>query len=317
MGLELHRRFHFVDVVCSGEADVSFPALIRALRDHDSGAIPGIRGVVHRIGGRSRSTGSAVVVPDLDTLPAPDFAEYFGNCERQATRTSSCPRWRWSSPAVAGGPRRARVRFAASMGAGPRTGPNHHIVSSPSRGSSPLPTTRPTSSSSTWSSRPVSSPGCCPSWPTNLCRSRSSSRSARRCHERILDLARQARIELQCGIESLSDTILARTNKGTTSLENLRFLKWCRASGLEPSWPMLCGFPRESEGDYAATWDLLRSVRFLPPPSELGPVLVPRFSPYFAQPALYGLHRLRPLTPYRHLYPFPAASLSPDRPVLH
>ena len=33
MGVALHRRFGFVDVVVSGEADLSFPALVRELAD--------------------------------------------------------------------------------------------------------------------------------------------------------------------------------------------------------------------------------------------------------------------------------------------
>jgi hypothetical protein len=49
---------------------------------------------------------------------------------------------------------------------------------------------------------------------------------------------------------------------------------------------------------------LLEAIRFLPPPTGCGPVRMDRFSPYFMQPAEYGLTHVRPLAAYRFLYPF-------------
>src|SRR6266851_598084 len=36
MGIELHRQFPFVDFVCSGEADLSFPALVERILPGDA-----------------------------------------------------------------------------------------------------------------------------------------------------------------------------------------------------------------------------------------------------------------------------------------
>ncbi len=68
MGLALHRSFPFVDYVCSGEADISFPRLITALRDGgDPAQIPG---VIARSGGESVYTSlSPERIRDLNTLP--------------------------------------------------------------------------------------------------------------------------------------------------------------------------------------------------------------------------------------------------------
>jgi ribosomal peptide maturation radical SAM protein 1 len=76
MGLTLHRTFQFVDFVCSGEADISFPRLVTELMHGGDGH--GITGVVSRRDGTSHVT---TLVPervrDLDTLPHPDFDDFF------------------------------------------------------------------------------------------------------------------------------------------------------------------------------------------------------------------------------------------------
>ena len=102
-------------------------------------------------------------------------------------------------------------------------------------------------------------------------------------------LAKAAGMELQCGIESLNDGVLESVNKGTGMLENLRFLKWCAEEGVELTWPMLYGFPQEDHGQYADICALMPSIQYLPPPSELGAVLTPRFSAYFNEPGAHGL----------------------------
>jgi hypothetical protein len=80
MGLELHRRFSFIDFVCSGEADISFLALASALRDGRSP--PAIPGVVGRCDGQSAPGPSPEPVADLDALPFPDYDDYFLQFER-------------------------------------------------------------------------------------------------------------------------------------------------------------------------------------------------------------------------------------------
>jgi hypothetical protein len=70
--------------------------------------------------------------------------------------------------------------------------------------------------------------------------------------------------------------------------------------------------------------ELLPAIRFLEPPRGCGPVRLDRFSAYWRDPPAYGLRNVRPLTAYRHIYPFPEASLRRiaysfeyDRPVGH
>jgi ribosomal peptide maturation radical SAM protein 1 len=123
-------------------------------------------------------------------------------------------------------------------------------------------------------------------------------------------LLRQAGIgRIQPGIESLSDHVLKLMRKGTTALRNVQLLKWCAEDGIVVDWNLLHGFPGETREDYAAMLELLRAIRFLPPPGACGPVRLDRFSPYYDDPAGFGLINVRPMAPYAYLYPFDDASL--------
>jgi ribosomal peptide maturation radical SAM protein 1 len=114
---------------------------------------------------------------------------------------------------------------------------------------------------------------------------------------------------IQPGIESLSDHVLGLMAKGTTALQNVQLLKWCREQGVRPEWNLLYGFPGETAQDYRETLALMDAIWFLDPPSGYGPVRLDRFSPYHEDPAGYGMINVRPLAPYPYLYPFDAQAL--------
>ena len=64
-----------MDFVCSGEADDTFPELIKRLAyRHPIDDLPGI---VHRRNGVSHATAPAPMTTRLDRLPIPDFSDYF------------------------------------------------------------------------------------------------------------------------------------------------------------------------------------------------------------------------------------------------
>ena len=73
---------------------------------------------------------------------------------------------------------------------------------------------------------------------------------------------------------------------------------------MRPEWNVLYGFPGETAHDYEEMGALVDDIWFLDPPSGSGPVRMDRFSPYHEDPAAYGMVNVRPLAPYRHLYPF-------------
>jgi radical SAM superfamily enzyme YgiQ (UPF0313 family) len=66
------RAFPFVDVIVRGEADDTFPALLRLLESHDT-RLESIQGITFRRGDEVIRNQNAPVVEDLDRLPLPAF----------------------------------------------------------------------------------------------------------------------------------------------------------------------------------------------------------------------------------------------------
>ncbi len=89
MGLELHRRFRFVDYVCSGESEASFPALVE--RIFGGSSVHDVAGIVYRSNGESVSTGAPQIVREMDQLPVPDFSDYFRDFGNSAAATGLIP----------------------------------------------------------------------------------------------------------------------------------------------------------------------------------------------------------------------------------
>ena len=89
--------------------------------------------------------------------------------------------------------------------------------------------------------------------------------------------------------------------KGVTALQNVRLLKWCAETGVEPMWNLLWGFPGEPPDEYDRMASLVPSLVHLPPP-EFRVLEIQRFSPYFEQPAAFGLQIVGPRLHYELLY---------------
>lgn len=122
-------------------------------------------------------------------------------------------------------------------------------------------------------------------------------------------MARAGVNRVQPGIESLSTETLSLMGKGTSSFQNIQFLKSCARFGIEPVWNLLVGFPGEVQSVYEKYQEDLPLLAHLPPPSGAYLVRFDRFSPYFTRADEYGLN-LRPMDHYELVYPFPAESLA-------
>ena len=302
MGEALHETFGFVDYVCSGEADVSFPALVRSLAAYGDGS--GIPGVTCRVGHATVTAPPAPPIADLDTLPIPDFADYLDAV--------------MSSPAAVD----VTPTLMLETSRGCWWGAKHHCTfcglngltmafrsKSADRVIAELETLR-----ETYGVQSVSV-------VDNILDMRYFATllpmlaalpyryalfyevKANLTRERVGQLAEAGITHIQPGIESLSDHVLALMNKGTTALQNVQLLKWCREYGIQPEWNLLYGFPGETPDDYAAMLPLVDAIDFLNPPTAHGPVRLDQFSPYHDDPGRHGIVRVRPQVPYRFLYP--------------
>jgi ribosomal peptide maturation radical SAM protein 1 len=107
---------------------------------------------------------------------------------------------------------------------------------------------------------------------------------------------------IQPGIESLSTPILKLMRKGTTALQNVRFLKWCAELGITPDWNLLYGFPGEPPEEYGRMADVMASLMHLTPPSSVHPICINRFSPYHQTPDKFGIRIEGPKPWYRFLH---------------
>jgi ribosomal peptide maturation radical SAM protein 1 len=123
--------------------------------------------------------------------------------------------------------------------------------------------------------------------------------------EREMAVLAQAGVRhIQPGIEALSTATLKLMRKGTTSFQNLKFLKRCQVHGVDALWNLLVGFPNEPEEIYRKYHDDLTLLLHLQPPTGAFPIRFDRFSPYFVHAKDYGL-KLEPKKFYQMIYPSP------------
>lgn len=109
-------------------------------------------------------------------------------------------------------------------------------------------------------------------------------------------------VRVQPGVESLSGHELRLMNKGVSVLQNLAFLKACRQYGITPSWNLLYGFPGEVIEDFASQLRLMATVRHLCPPNSAAALVYARNNEYTLHPEKYGLH-LTPAPMYAFICP--------------
>ena len=125
-----------------------------------------------------------------------------------------------------------------------------------------------------------------------------------------VELLAETGTDVLTGIESLSDRLLALMNKGTHALENARFLKWCKALGVQVRWNLLHDFPGETAADYEDLMAVLRAIAHLDAPVACATVDIERFSSYFEDPGAYGFANVRPASSYSYLFPFDEDALA-------
>jgi ribosomal peptide maturation radical SAM protein 1 len=108
---------------------------------------------------------------------------------------------------------------------------------------------------------------------------------------------------VQPGIESLDDDALKAMRKGVSTLINVQLLKWCAEMGIHVSWNIIVGIPGENAAGYEEMAERMRLLFHLIPPSGARAFELHRFSPYFEQPAAFGIEPLGAHRIYEHVFP--------------
>lgn len=300
LGLEMLRRYDFIDAVCTGEGDTCFPEFVARVCAK-GGAPCGIDGMAVR--GEAPGNGDGEIVADLDALPAPDFDDFFAQHA--------------ASP-VASANYKPVALFETSRGCW--WGEKHHCTFCGINGRSMAYRRKSADGAIAEIVRLVDRYG--PDlvnvdaildtkyFDTLLPRLATLPKpitvyyelKANLKPEQFAQLARAGILKIQPGLESLDNTILAKMRKGCTAIQNVQTLKLGAEHGLFVEWNFLTGFPGEQTGHYRAMATLIPRLMHLQAPNGVGQVRADRFSPYFEHPARFGA-TISPNPAYRFIYP--------------
>lgn len=287
MGRALADHFDFIDCVVSGEAENVIVDLVHNLIDGD-GTVPRFL--------------QGTMVSDMDTLPIPDFDDYFAAVQRpeycdivvRLAAESSRGCW-WGAKShctfcgLNGGTMAFRAKSAARFDAELETLSQKHGLSRFALSDNILDmkylrTLLP-----------------------DLVRQGSKYRlfyetksNLRKDHVELLAAA--GVYMLQPGIESLSTSILKLMGKGTTRLQNVQLLKWCAELGVAPMWNLLYGFPGEDASEYAGMAGLFPALFHLSPPMGSAKIRLDRFGSYWKWPERYNIRDLKHHWSYDLIY---------------
>lgn len=308
MGRELVRAFDWVDFVVDGEGEEALPQLVAAICEGDPRRP--VAGVSSRSGDGVAATPPAAPISDWNRIPVPDFSDYFHQlCLLGLDRELRPP-----------------IPFEGSRGC--RWGERHtcafcgldpHLARF-----RPKPARRVLRELRAQARRHrvlnfeavdnMVSPAALLDLFPKLASSELDYRlffdlRATFTREQVALLHRAGVRQVEIGIESLHSGLLGLMGKGVTALHNLRMLKWCRDCEIAPNWYLLYGCPGESRSHYQQMLETLRQVTHLPPPSSVFRVGLERHSPYFRDPARWGIDGIRPKWLYRYIYPEPAVRL--------
>ncbi|MHA1973714.1 MAG: RiPP maturation radical SAM C-methyltransferase [Candidatus Hodarchaeales archaeon] len=116
-------------------------------------------------------------------------------------------------------------------------------------------------------------------------------------------LEKSAVNSLQPGLESLNDHLLKLLRKGITGTNNIRFLRDCKTLGIRTDWNLLYAIPGETVDDYYDIMRIIPKISHLRPPDYIGPINIQRFSPLFNEPEKYGIKNIRPVKSYSYVFP--------------
>lgn len=312
MGAEAARQFGFLDAIVSGEGEQIFPAIVRRVfAGQEVDELPGVytpNNVEARFAaGRFEPT---PIITALDTLPYPDYEEYFERFNRTRFKRTYTPRIMYETSRGCWWGEKSHCTFCGLNGAtmayrsksAPRAMEELRYLAARYENSEIEVTDTILDLSYFKDFIPA------------LARERKdytlfyeTKANLRKDQVRMLRDARILRI--QPGVESFSDAILKLMRKGVTALQNVQLLKWCKEFGIKPQWNFLVGFAGEPPEEYDRMRRIMPLLWHLPPPADMVPIRIDRFSPNFNEAEKLGFADVRPLDAYSYVYPIDPAAV--------
>jgi ribosomal peptide maturation radical SAM protein 1 len=306
MGLEYMRVFPWIDHAVIGEGDQAFPSLVEALEK--GGVELAIKGVASRCErGSVCFPGPADLVREMDSLPTPDYDEYF------------VAKQDLGMPETLGG-RGIWLLFESSRGCW--WGAKQHCTFCGLNADGMAYRSKSADTVENELTRMALRYGrrefqavdniLDTSWLTSLFPKLESSGSdiklfyevkANLRKDQLRTLARGGVALVQPGLESLSTNVLKIMRKGTSKLQNVNFLRWAMYYDIEVGWNLLYGFPGETDEDYEEQLATIEMIQHLQPPTGVGSLRLDRFSPYHSSPSTWKIEGIEPFWAYRTVYP--------------
>ena len=305
MGIEFVRSVPCIDYGVVGEGDCVFPDFLIALQEErDPAETPG---VIRRCGDGTTPLTMRPPFRHMDTLPTPDYTEYFDRAEALGLLR-------------VGGRREVAIPFESARGCW--WGQKHHCTfcglngtimsfrsKSPDRVFRELAEmARRYHTFHFYAVDNIVDFSYLKSVFPRFIESRTDYQlfyevKSNLTREKVELLRKAGVYRVQPGIESLSSRILALMRKGVTAIQNVNTLRWCLYYDVKVGWNLIWGFPGETKEDFLQQLDLMRQIIHLPPPDGGGRIWMERFSPIFFDTESYPATYRRPEASYRYVYP--------------
>jgi ribosomal peptide maturation radical SAM protein 1 len=303
---EIMRRCPQIDYVHCGDAEISFPLMVRRLYNGES--MQGLPGIVWRDGEATiQYAGRAPNFMDMNTTPIPDFDEYF--YARNASGYES-------SDSV----QELLVPFEAARGCwwGEK---NHCTFCGLNRSGMEFRAKDPErvieqleSLSRRYGQFYFNAIDniMSPDYVEKLFGKLAASNSDLCIHYEIRPnfsraqlgrLRRSGLFSVQPGIESLSTNILRIMRKHSTGMRNVELIKWCTYYGINSLYNILCRFPGETPEDYRVQSDIAAKIVHFQPPYAIVKARADRGSPMYTEPAAQSISGLVPAKCYQYIFP--------------
>lgn len=289
MGKSLMATFSEIDYAISGEGEEALAALYRCVAG--GGDPRGVPSLFWREGTEIRANEAAKPLA-MESLPVPDYDEYFERLETCAPRTRETVRAFLSLPFESGrGCWWGKCTFCA--------------LNAVYQGYRPKPAAQAAAQIRSLAERHRCHAICLVDnveRPTGFAELMEALRDlnldldlfmevrAGRLNRRDHALMRDAGVKtVQIGVEAFGDGMLRKIRKGVTPIHNVAALKHCQEFGIFPYYNVIVGYPNEEASDLEETARNIRHLAGLMPPFTVLPMWIGCDSPVFFEPSRFNV----------------------------
>lgn len=302
---EIMRNCPQVDYLHCGDAEISFPDMVRRLYRGES--MSGLKGIMWRDNGEVIFAGRAPNFSDMNATPVPDFDEYFYarresaylNYEgaRQVLLPIETARGCWwgeKNHCTFCGLNRSGMEFRAKDA--------DNVI-----GQLEALTRR----YGVFHFNAIDNI-LAPEYADKLFGRLAEANTDIRMHyevrpsisrTQLKEMRRGGLFSVQPGVESLSTHILKIMRKHTTGMRNLELIKWCTYYDIHNFYNILVRFPGETPEDYRVQCDAIAKIFHLQPPYAIVKARADRGSPMYFEPEAQSITSLRPAACYKFIFP--------------